>query len=90
MADRDAWWTVYLKHQIGFDTPIDKLVNWAWSELDKIYVSDDSIFSICLVLAWCHTSTNRKLRDYCTKAMISILTDRLETVIRLLKAFEKN
>ena len=90
MRDRDIWF-IPLLNDIYLDygaNPIKRLIDWAWSDDSKEYVLDDSLLLISITLSWFLTSSNRKLRDYSTKALISILTDRVNVVIDLLKSFE--
>lgn len=88
MADRDAIWTKYLKYQIDHNSAVKRLIDWSWHSSDKSHISDESIRLSCITLAWFHTSTNRKLRDSSTKAMISLLENRIHILIELLKKFE--
>lgn len=88
MSDRDAWWTPYLKDKLYDDYAVKRLIDWAWNEDDKSHISDESIKLASITLAWFHTSTNRKLRDSATKAMVSILQDRIDALIDVLKKFE--
>jgi hypothetical protein len=42
-----------------------------------------------MTIAWFFTSTNRKLRDSSTKALVCLLQNRIKVLIELLKEFEK-
>jgi hypothetical protein len=77
--------SIYLNYDIN---PINRLIDWAWSDEDKNYISDDSMLLTSLALSWFLTSSNRQLRDYATKALISILQGRVFVVLELLKKFE--
>ena len=68
--------------------PIKRLIDWAWSDEDKSYISDDSIFLTSITLSWLLTSSNRQLRDYATKALISLLQNRVTVVLSVLEKFE--
>ena len=85
MADRDAWWTQWLKKHYYPNTTIDKIIQWGYNAncSDKT-----TIKLICITLAWFHTSTNRELRDRSTKAMICLLSDNIDVLIEVLKLFE--
>ena len=90
MKDRDVWFIpllndIYLDYGIN---PIKRLIDWAWSEEDKTYVSDESLFLTSIALSWLLTTSNRQLRDYATKALISILQGRVIVLLKLLKEFE--
>jgi len=90
MKDRDVWFIpllndIYLDYGIN---PIKRLIDWAWSDEDKSYVSDESLLLTSITLSWFLTTSNRQLRDYATKALISILQGRVSVLLKLLKKFE--
>ena len=89
MPDRDAWWTPYLKNKFYDEYAVKRLIDGAWNDDDKSHISDESIKLASITLAWFHTSTNRKLRDSATKAMVSLLQDRINVLIDVLVLFEK-
>lgn len=89
LADRDAYWTPFLKHRYNDDSSVKRLIDWGWSETDKSHISDQSILLSSITLAWFHTSTNRELRDCSTKALICLLQNRLHVLIDVLKLFEE-
>lgn len=88
LPDRDAWWTIYLKEQFYDESAVKRLIDWAWNTNDKSHISDESVKLSSITLSWFHTSTNRKLRDSATKALICLLENRIHVLIELLKAFE--
>lgn len=90
MKDRDVWFIpllndIYLDYEIN---PIKRLIDWAWSDEDKSYVSDESLLLTSITLSWFLTTSNRQLRDYTTKALISILQGRVSVLLALLKKFQ--
>lgn len=89
LADRDAEWTQYLKDQIEDDSAVKRLIDWGWSTKDKNHIADDSILLSAIALVWLHTSTNRRLRDAATKALICLLENRISVLISLLRNFEQ-
>lgn len=89
MADRDAQWTELLKYKYNDESAVKRLIDWSWNEADRDYISDESIKLSGITLAWFHTSTNRQLRDCSTKALVSLLQNRLNVLIEVLKMFEK-
>ncbi len=88
MANRDSWWSIYLHDEYGNKEAVDRLVTWAWSEYDKSHLSDESAELCAITLSWFLTTSNRFLRDKSTKALIAILTNRLNIVLRLLRGFQ--
>jgi len=90
MKDRDVWF-IPLLNDIYLDygtNPIKRLIDWAWSDENKSYVSDESLLLTSMALSWFLTTSNRQLRDYSTKALISILQGRIFVLLELLKKFE--
>ena len=90
MKDRDVFFitllnSIYLNDEVN---PIKRLIDWAWSDEDKSYVSDESLLLTSITLSWFLTTSNRQLRDYSTKALISILQGRIIVLLELLKKFE--
>lgn len=45
-------------------------------------------FLATIALAWLFCTSNRELRDFATKALICILIDRINLVLRLLQKFK--
>jgi hypothetical protein len=89
LADRDANWTQFLKYRYSDDSSVKRLIDWAWNQMDKSHISEESIFLSGITLAWFHTSTNRELRDCSTKALVCLLQERLDVLTNILKLFEK-
>lgn len=88
LAERDANWTQFLKYRYSDDSSVKRLIDWAWNQTDKSHISNESILLSSITLAWFHTSTNRKLRDCSTKALVCLLQNRLDVLLELLKMFE--
>ena len=87
MPDRDAWWSIYLHKQYGEHGAVDRLVEWASSPQDKSHIGDAEIFLAAQALAWFLTTSNRFLRDRTTKALVNLLTPRLNVLRALLDVF---
>lgn len=85
MADRDAWWTIWLKDNYYKDGTIDKIVQWAYNCKNA---DDETVKLICIALVWFQTSTNRELRDCSTKALICLLCNRWNILLDILRLFE--
>ncbi|MBI2417951.1 MAG: ATP-binding protein [Ignavibacteriales bacterium] len=88
LANRDAWWTIFLKKMYYNKSIIERFISWIWTIENRSYISDESVKLTSITLAWFHTSTNRKLRDSATKALVCLLEDRIAVLISLLKDFE--
>ena len=90
MRERDVFFipllnSIYLDREVN---PIQRLIDWAWSEEEKSYIFDDAILLTSIALSWLLVSSNRQLRDCATKALISVLQNRPYKVLDLLKQFE--
>jgi hypothetical protein len=87
MPERDAWWSVYLHHAWGNHGAVDRLVDWASSVTPSVALDDETVDLCATTLAWMLTTSNRFLRDRTTKALVSLLTGRLSSVVRLVERF---
>lgn len=88
MAARDAWWLPFLHYQYGENLGVDRLVAWAWDGGSKTHIADKPLELAGVALTWFLASSNRFLRDRATKALVALLTDRLEVVARLVERFD--
>ena len=87
MAERDSRWSIYLHHTWGAKGPVDRLFDWV-SRLSANDQIEDSVVDLAATtLAWMLTSSNRTLRDRATKALVTLLTGRLESTTRLVARF---
>ena len=68
MAERDAWWSIFLHQQYEYEMhdAVDRLVDWAWSPEKKDHIADESIRLCGVALAWFLTTSHRFLRDRTT------------------------
>lgn len=89
LAERDAWWSIYLHSQYGAEGAVDRLVDWAWHPDDKSHIEDEAVRLSATALAWFLTSSHRFLRDRATKALINLLDKRTHILIQVLDAFAK-
>lgn len=88
LAERDGWWTVYLKNRYLDNNAIKRLIDWAWNDCDKSHISNESKKLSSIAITWLFTSTNRVLRDEATKALVCLLKDEIDVLIELLQEFE--
>lgn len=89
LSERDAFWTVELKYKHDKGSSFRSLIDWAWGSADKSYVSEESIELVATTLCWFLTSSNRKLRDYSTKALVNLLENRILTLVKIIKKFKE-
>jgi hypothetical protein len=88
LADRDAFWTTQISYKDSEDSAFRQLIDWAWDRTDKSYISDDSIELVATNLCWFLTSSNRKLRDCSTKALVSLLETRIPVLKKIIEKFD--
>ncbi len=89
LAQRDSIWTTYLHNQYREGSAMNRLINWAMLDDEKLYLSSDSRLLAAKSVAWLFTSTNIPFRDSATKALVVLLENNLPTITKLLFAFEK-
>ena len=88
LSDRDSFWSYYLKYRYSETDPVKRIVDWAWNDENKRNISDESMKLAGIVISWFLSSPKRDLRDDSTKALISILKNRISVLIDVLKFFE--
>jgi hypothetical protein len=87
MADRDAWWSIYLHDAWGNHGAIDRLLDWATSVGPSTHPEEEIVELAGTVLAWLFASSNRFLRDSATKALVVLCSGRLGCMGRLVALF---
>ena len=89
MADRDAMWIPVLYRIYGSrENIVEDIINWVWDESDKVYIDDMSVELGATLLSWFLASTNRKLRDTATKALVQLLHNRMQVLIQIFEKFK--
>ncbi|MED3899849.1 AVAST type 2 anti-phage system protein Avs2 [Priestia megaterium] len=89
MADRDAWWSIYISSQFDEPTAVKRLIDWAWSTSEKNFSSDETIRLTSKTLSWFLVTSNRFLRDAATKALIALLKNKISILLSLLEDFRE-
>ena len=87
MPERDAWWSIYLHWSWGEEGPVDRLVDWASSLSPDNQIEPAVVDLAAVALVWMLTTSNRFVRDKATKALVALLTSRLESTTRLVERF---
>ena len=87
MPDRDARWSTYLHRTWKTQSPVDRVVDWASGISPKVNLEAEVVDLAATTLAWMLTTSNRFLRDRATKALVALLTGRLDAVTRLVDRF---
>jgi hypothetical protein len=81
LNSRDAYWTTYISVNYTA-SKVEKYVLWVWN--NYIDLPPNSIELIEITLLWFLSSTNRRIRDYSTKALSCLLIQHPESASSLL------
>ncbi len=87
MPDRDEWWSTFLHYAWSDEGALHRLLDWSFSLNDDSDPDETTVELCSIVLAWTFTTSNRFLRDRATKALVSLLTGRLNATKRLINRF---
>lgn len=88
MPERDSWWSTFLHYQYGEQGAVDRLLQWSWSDQEKSFINDESVFLSSIALSWFLTTPNRFVRDKATKGLICLLQNRIHLIPQLLEKFK--
>jgi hypothetical protein len=86
MPARDATWGIDTYGGLSERGPLDRLVRWAARGAEDAY-ADEVVELASIPLIWTFSSPDRRLRDYVTKALRGLLSDRLTVLTDLLQRF---
>jgi hypothetical protein len=94
MPQRDGFWQQHLRSYGGYNdseiaNPIRRLIDWAWTPDISGKLDFETTRLTAQTLAWVLSSTNSKLRDQTTKAMVNLLEQQPEALIQILKTFKR-
>jgi len=94
MPERDSFWQEYLKYYNGHDDnnlafPLRRLIDWAWSQNISSNADSETTRLVAQTLVWVLANSHISLRDQTTKALVNLLEQQSETLITILKSFEK-
>ncbi len=87
MPTRDTWWSTYLYQAWGGRGAVQRLVDWASAVTEDSDLEDKTVELCSITLAWMLTTSHRFLRDRATKALVSLLTGRLDEAARFVDRF---
>ena len=87
MPDRDSWWSTYLHRTRGTQGSVDRLIDWASGLRPSDDIEDSVVDLAATTIAWMLATPNRPLRDKATKSLVSLLTGRAESTVRLVDRF---
>lgn len=91
LVERDSAWGRFLQGQYEYEEagPVNRLIDWAWAKDDKSHVSDGTARLAAMTLGWFFISSDRRLRDRATKAMVWLLRGRPEVMAAVLRQFSQ-
>ncbi|OOV29083.1 hypothetical protein BXU11_03925 [Flavobacterium sp. LM5] len=94
MPQRDSFWQQHLRYYSGYNDdntacPIRRLIDWAWTPDISSKLDFETTKLTAQTLTWVLSSTNRKLRDQTTKAMVNLLEQQPDALIQILKKFKR-
>ena len=88
MPTRDVAWSIPTYFAFNNGGSLDRLIRWAARGPYPEY-QDEVIELAAVPLIWTFTSPNRIMRDYVTKALSSLLSERLSVIPSLIVRFER-
>lgn len=88
LNERDQLWTTYINDLTYEDERIFQLIEFL-EKGKKLNISSENVWLLLILFSWLLTSTNRKLRDRASKAMIELLKTNFSLCLPLLKKFEE-
>ena len=86
LGDRDMAWSKATYFAFGDGGPLDRLIRWA-ARMPDPETPAEVVALAAIPIAWTFTSPNRRMRDYATKALVSLFASRLELLVDLLQRF---
>ncbi|MBD8660750.1 ATP-binding protein [Frigoribacterium sp. CFBP 8754] len=88
MPDRDATWSTWLVGALDVEesSPVKNTIRWAWPGGDRgsEHISEEVAPLATQLLAWFLTTTDRRVRDQATKAMVSVGERRPRALVDVL------
>ena len=69
--------------------PLRRLIDWAWSEGVSEYADPESTRLAAIMLCWLLSSTYIKYRDEATKALVNLLSEKVDVLIETMRSFEQ-
>lgn len=85
---RDAFWTTHINSCEPRSSAVYRIINWGLSPQHES-ASDQVVWLASLTLTWCLAASNRGLRDQATKALVSLLRQRIPVLNLLLHHFRE-
>ena len=87
MVERDTWWSIYLRSSKDSQGVVDRIVDWALRVSPDTNLKKEAVELASITLIWMMTSYKPFLRNRATKALVNLLTGRLDILHQILKQF---
>ncbi|WP_281631560.1 AVAST type 2 anti-phage system protein Avs2 [Flavobacterium luteolum] len=93
LPKRDSFWQNHLYYYSNVDDddtalPIRRLIDWAWTSGISLNIDNETARLTGQTLAWILSSTDRKLRDQSTKALVNLLEQQPKALLSVLNVFK--
>ena len=93
MKERDSDFQFFFNGCSGYDDnkcalPLRRLIDWAWSEDISKIADEESARLASIMLCWLLSSTYIRRRDEATKALVNLLSEKVNVLIKTMKTFE--
>lgn len=94
MPQRDGVFQFFFNGCAGYDdekcaNPLRRLIDWAWSNDISENTDSESARLAATMLCWLLSSTYIKHRDEATKALVNLLSEKVDVLIEIMRSFEK-
>ena len=93
MPDRDELLQSFFNQCAGFDDykcayPLRRMIDWAWSEEVSQKTDYESARLAAIMLCWLLSSTHIRFRDEATKALVNLLSEKVDVLINVMRSFK--
>lgn len=88
MADRDAFWTIYLHDQYYHNSSFKRLIDWSSKTTNIKHISAESRLLAAKALSWIFCTTHIVFRDNATLALTNLLENNIPIITDLLIQFD--
>lgn len=89
MPKRDAFWQRFMHYYNDDGSVIERYLTWASSPLSRKIRSEKVVEQTAVAMSWFLASSNRRVRDKTTKALVNLLDGKYSVIVNLLKRFHE-
>jgi hypothetical protein len=87
MPGRDVVWSIPTYFALDGDGALDRLIRWS-ARSPHPDCPDEVAELAAVTVIWTFTSPNRRMRDYATKALTKLLSERLSVLPSIVQRFD--